>query len=73
MVRTVGAAADRTRPGTRCAVLVPDGRDQVVVTVPPEAFRRWDGDGWVVDEGTWEVVVAASSTDVRQHLRLEVA
>ncbi|HSP04356.1 MAG TPA: glycoside hydrolase family 3 C-terminal domain-containing protein [Acidimicrobiales bacterium] len=50
----------------------PGAEEDVVVTVPPEAFRRWDGDGWVVDEGTWEVVVAASATDVRQRLALEV-
>jgi hypothetical protein len=45
----------------------------VVVAVPPEAFRRWDGDRWVVDPGPWQVSVAASATDVRQRLALEVA
>ena len=40
--------------------------------IPAEAFRRWGGDGWVVDPGRWQVHVAASATDVRATLDLDV-
>lgn len=53
--------------------LVPAGaQEQVVVRIPSEPFRRWDGTGWVVDPGSWTVSIAASATDVRQRLELEV-
>lgn len=53
--------------------VVPAGTEEtVVVRIPSEPFRRWDQPGWVVDPGTWTVSVAASATDVRQRLDLEV-
>lgn len=55
------------------ATIAPGVEEDVVVTIPPQVFRRWDGEGWVVDPGTWEVVAAASATDVRHRLALEVA
>ncbi|HEY1119614.1 MAG TPA: glycoside hydrolase family 3 C-terminal domain-containing protein, partial [Acidimicrobiales bacterium] len=52
--------------------VVAAGTERVVtVAVPAEAFRRWE-DGWVVDRGRWTVLVAASATDVRMQLDLEV-
>ncbi|MGY6501156.1 MAG: beta-glucosidase [Acidimicrobiales bacterium] len=40
----------------------------------PEAFRRWDttSKGWVVDPGEYDLVVAASATDVRSTVRVRV-
>lgn len=52
--------------------VVAAGTERVVtVAVPAEAFRRWE-DGWVVDRGRWTVLVAASATDVRMQLDVEV-
>ena len=39
---------------------------------PRSAFRRWDtatGD-WIVDAGEYDLVIAASATDVRQRLQV---
>jgi len=52
--------------------VAPGSEQDVVVAIAPEPFRRWDGEGWTVDRGGWEVVVAASATDVHQRLGLEV-
>jgi len=53
--------------------VVAAGQDAAVaVHVPGEAFRRWGSDGWVVDPGRWQVLVAASSADVRGTLDLDV-
>jgi len=52
--------------------VVPAGEERTVaVRVAAEAFRRWDG-RWVVDPGRWQVALAASATDVRQVLDLDV-
>ncbi|MFP5579082.1 MAG: glycoside hydrolase family 3 protein [Acidimicrobiia bacterium] len=52
--------------------VVAAGTERVVtVAVPAEAFRRWE-DGWVVDRGRWMVLIAASATDVRMQLDVEV-
>lgn len=56
-------------------VVVPAGR-----TVPVElsfgamAFRRWDADrgDWTVDPGEYDLVIAASATDVRSVVRVRV-
>jgi len=49
--------------------VVPAGEEAVVpVRVPAAAFRRWSSDGWVVDPGRWQVLVAASAADVRHVL-----
>ncbi len=39
-----------------------------------EAFRRWDdiGHRWVVDPGDYDLVVAASATDVRHRIRIQI-
>lgn len=53
--------------------IVPAGEEgTVTVTIPAEPFRRWGSDGWVVDAGRWKVQLAASATDVRQELELQV-
>lgn len=53
--------------------VVPAGQDRTVsVRIPPEAFRRWGSDGWVVDAGEWQVHLAASAADVRQSLPVQV-
>jgi beta-glucosidase len=54
------------------AVVAASAEESMVVRLPSEAFRRWSGERWVVDNGAWEVVVAASAADVRQRLALEV-
>ena len=54
------------------AVVAAGAAQDVVVALPPEAFRRWSGEGWVVDRGAWEVVVAASAADIRARLQVEV-
>ncbi|MCC5951160.1 MAG: glycoside hydrolase family 3 C-terminal domain-containing protein [Acidimicrobiia bacterium] len=38
------------------------------------AFRRWDPDtaDWVVDSGFYDLLIAASATDIRSTLRIEV-
>jgi beta-glucosidase len=54
--------------------VVPGGQDRsVAVRIPPEAFRRWGSDRWVVDPGGWQVHLAASATDVRQTLPFEIS
>lgn len=41
----------------------------------PDAFRRWDtaGRSWVVDPGAYDLVIAASATDVHRTVRVEVS
>jgi beta-glucosidase len=64
--------APKVLAGFAKAVVEPGSEEAIVVRVPSEAFRRWDGSGWVVDRGRWEVSTAASATDVRDRLALEV-
>ncbi|MFM8713678.1 MAG: fibronectin type III-like domain-contianing protein, partial [Actinomycetota bacterium] len=47
---------------------------EFVVEVPWIAFRRWNPArrAWRVDGGKWEVLVAASSADVRSTLIVEI-
>jgi len=51
------------------------GRAGVTLTVPAEALRRWDTatKRYVVDPGTYEFRVGASSTDIRETARIQVA
>jgi beta-glucosidase len=55
-------------------VVDPGATTDVVLTFGPEAFRRWDttARGWVVDPGDYDLVIAASATDVRSTLRVSV-
>ncbi len=55
-------------------VVAPGDRTEVVLTFPGEAFRRWDAAsaGWVIDSGAYDLVIAASATDVRATLRVEL-
>lgn len=58
----------------RKVVTAPGGSCEVVIDVEPGAFRRWDDAAgrWVVDPGDYEVLVAASATDIRQRLPLRI-
>lgn len=40
----------------------------------PEAFRRWDDQAhrWTIDRGNYDLVVAASATDIRSTVRVEL-
>jgi len=46
----------------------------IEVMVPWTAFRRWNTSrrNWRVEGGAWEIIVAASSTDVRASLIVEI-
>jgi beta-glucosidase len=61
---------------TWAKVVVPAGTTtDVLLTFTREAFRRWDtmaGD-WVVDPGAYDLVVAASATDIRSVVRVDVS
>ena len=56
-------------------VVVPAGVSKTVdVEVPAQAFRRWTDDaGWVIDAGDYELLVAASASDVRFRVPLVVS
>jgi hypothetical protein len=47
---------------------------EVTLTFPPEAPHRWDADarGSTVDAGAYNLVVAASATDIRSTVRVDV-
>ncbi|KMO81135.1 glycoside hydrolase family 3 C-terminal domain-containing protein [Mycolicibacterium chlorophenolicum] len=55
--------------------LEPGEKRRVSLTIRREDLAYWDirVDGWVVEEGTYIVDVAASSRDVRASLRVDVA
>ena len=46
----------------------------VVLTFGAEAFRRWDvaAGSWVVDPGSYDLVIAASAGDERSRVRVEL-
>jgi beta-glucosidase len=55
--------------------VVPTGAaEDVELRFAPEAFRRWDtGAGaWTVDPGEYDLVIAASATDVRTTIRVTI-
>lgn len=55
-------------------VFEPSSFADVVVNVPWTAFRRWNPArrAWRVEGGEWEILVAASSVDVRATLIIEI-
>ncbi|HVF32076.1 MAG TPA: glycoside hydrolase family 3 C-terminal domain-containing protein [Acidimicrobiales bacterium] len=56
-------------------VVVPAGSTTAVaLTFDPTAFRRWDTGArdWVVDPGAYDLVIAASATDVRSTIRVDL-
>jgi beta-glucosidase len=59
----------------RKLTLAPGQSATVAIELGPHAFRRWDEDrgDWTIDPGNYEVVIAASATDVRQRLALRIA
>ena len=48
---------------------------QVELVFGPDAFRRWDAEagGWTVDPGDYDLVIAASATDVRSVVRVTIS
>ena len=55
-------------------VIEPSSFADVVVNVPWTAFRRWNPArrAWQVEGGEWEILVAASSVDVRASVIIEI-
>jgi beta-glucosidase len=51
--------------------LEPGERRQVEITLEQQAFAVWDG-GWVVEAGTFEIRVGASSRDIRSSAEVVV-
>ena len=47
---------------------------KVVIDLPSSAFSRFDAEAhrWVVDQGTWTVLIGSSSEDIRCSLPLEI-
>jgi beta-glucosidase len=56
-------------------VVEPGASHAAQLEFPRSAFRRWDTatGGWIVDAGDYELVIAASATDIRQRLRVTLA
>jgi beta-glucosidase len=56
------------------AVVEPGATEQLELRFGPQAFRRWDdGAGrWTVDPGAYDLVIAASATDVRRTVRVTI-
>jgi beta-glucosidase len=52
----------------------PWATEEVVLRFGPEAFRRWDpaSGGWIVEPGAYDLVVAASASDERGRVRVDV-
>jgi beta-glucosidase len=60
---------------TWAKTVVPAGATtEVTLEFGPEAFRRWDDrtHRWTIDPGAYDLVVAASATDVRATVRVEL-
>lgn len=59
--------ARKTLGGFAKVTVEPGATEVATVTVPRQALARWDlaTHGWLVDEGSYELLVAASATDVR--------
>jgi beta-glucosidase len=55
-------------------VIEPSSFADVVVNVPWTAFRRWNPArrAWRVEGGEWEILIAASSVDVRASVIIEI-
>jgi beta-glucosidase len=56
------------------ASVPPGATTTVTLDVPATALRRWDDatSAWTIDPGAYELLVAASATDVRARLPLRV-
>jgi beta-glucosidase len=55
-------------------VVPPGTAEDVELRFGPDAFRRWDTDAgdWTVDPGEYDLVIAASATDIRATIRVTV-
>lgn len=55
-------------------VLTPSSATEMLVQLPWTAFRRWNvaKRNWFVQGGEWEILIAASSEDVRARLVIEI-
>lgn len=67
-------SAPKTLACFRKVVVEPGAPRQLTLRFPATAFRRWDeGAGaWTVDPGEYELLLAASATDVRHRLTVTV-
>ena len=59
----------------RRLTLEPGARQRVAIDLPVDALARYDGQSQreVVDPGRYQLLVGASSTDIRQSATLQVA
>ena len=69
VVRELKALRAWTRTVVPAGATVP-----VELTFTGESFRRWsvERSGWVIDAGRYDLVVAASATDIRSTVQVEV-
>ncbi|MEY4401590.1 MAG: hypothetical protein RL072_1455 [Actinomycetota bacterium] len=73
-VRRVGDSNPPRLAGWTKRLVTSSNASEVVVGVPWTAFRRWNPSrrAWRVEGGEWEILVAASSTDIRSRLTVEI-
>jgi beta-glucosidase len=76
-VAPVAPPVDREPKALRAwtKAVVPAGATQELsLTFDGDAFRRWDvaSRGWVVDAGSYDLLLGASATDIRSSVRIEV-
>ena len=63
---------DRELKGVEVVTLDPAQTARVDVALPRSAFARWSDDGWTVQPGDYDVLVGASSNDIRCSLRVNI-
>ncbi|MBV9255054.1 MAG: glycoside hydrolase family 3 protein [Actinobacteria bacterium] len=56
---------DRELKAVRVVALAPGATARVELALPRSAFARWSDDGWSVQPGRYEVLIGASSNDIR--------
>jgi beta-glucosidase len=55
-------------------VVAAGSTSDVTLEFGPEAFQHWDvaSNGWIVEPGEYDLVIAASAADERSHLRITI-
>jgi len=73
-VRRAGDGNPPRLAGWAKAVVPSSSFRELIVNVPWTAFRRWNAATrtWHIQQGKWEVLVAASSSDVRERFIVEI-